>query len=184
MRTKRTIAWVVLAGAVLFAACGDDDDDDVASGDTEAATEQTGGSGAAAGVTVALADTSLGEVLVDGSGMTLYAFENDTAGTPTCEGECATNWPAAIVTGDPVVGDGLDAATFAVVPALEGGEQLTADGRPLYTFAGDSAPGDVNGQEVGDVWYAVHADGSLVAAEAETETEDGATTTVPIVDGY
>jgi predicted lipoprotein with Yx(FWY)xxD motif len=178
MRTKRTIACVVLAGAVLFAACGDDDDDDVASGDT-ATTEQAAGSGASAGASVALAETSLGEVLVDGAGMTLYAFENDTAGTPTCEGECATNWPAAIVTGDPVVGDGLDAATFAVVPALAGGDQLTAGGHPLYTFAGDSAPGDVNGQEVGDVWYAVRADGSLVEGEAEDTA-----TTAPVVDGY
>jgi predicted lipoprotein with Yx(FWY)xxD motif len=177
MRTKRTIAWVVLAGAVLFAACGDDDDDDdVAAGDPGGATEET----SAAGVTVALGETSLGEVLVDGAGMTLYAFENDTAGTPTCEGECAASWPAAIVAGDPVVGDGLDAATFAVVPALAGGDQLTAGGHPLYTFAGDSAPGDVNGQEVGDVWYAVHADGSLVeGAEA-----DDTATSVAVVDGY
>jgi predicted lipoprotein with Yx(FWY)xxD motif len=184
MRSKRTIACVVLASAVLFAACGDDDDDDdVAAADTGAATEQTGGSGTAADASVALGETSLGDVLVDGAGMTLYAFENDTDGAPTCEGECATAWPAAIVTGDPVVGDGLDPATFAVVPALAGGDQLTAGGHPLYTFSGDSAPGDVNGQEVGDVWYAVRADGSLVEDDEGGEADDTATTVVA-VDGY
>jgi predicted lipoprotein with Yx(FWY)xxD motif len=181
---KRTIACVVLAGAVLLAACGDDDDDDadVGAGDTAAAD-----AGAAGGATVALAETQLGEVLVDGEGMTLYAFLADTGGAPTCEGECATNWPAAIVTGEPVVGEGLEAATFGTVAALAGGEQLTAAGQPLYTFAGDAAPGDVNGQGVGDAWFVVSADGAPIQAPA-TGTTSGAepteTTMPPVVDGY
>jgi predicted lipoprotein with Yx(FWY)xxD motif len=177
---RRTIACVVLAGAVLFAACGDDDDDVAAAGDAAA---ETGGAAPAGGATVALAETSFGDVLVDGQGMTLYAFMADTAGTPTCEGECATNWPAAVVTGEPVIGDGLEASAFGTVAALAGGEQLTAGGHPLYTFAGDAAPGDVNGQGVGDAWYVVSADGSPIQAPA-TGTTEADTATTPVVDGY
>lgn len=121
-----------------------------------------GGGEAAGTATVQLAETSLGHVLVDGEGMTLYAFTNDADGTPTCTGDCATTWPAALVEGEPTIGEGLDPATFTTVEGAEGGTQLKAGSWPLYRFSGDSAPGDVNGQGSGGVWFAVAADGTLV----------------------
>jgi predicted lipoprotein with Yx(FWY)xxD motif len=132
------------------------------------------GDAAAAGTSVELADSPLGEILVDGDGMTLYGFTNDGDGVPTCEGDCAATWPAHLVDGDPVLGDGLDSAVFTLVDGVERGTQLKAGAWPLYRFAGDSAPGDVNGQGSGGVWFAVAADGSLVQdAAAGDDTAAG-----------
>ena len=91
-----------------------------------------------------VADSSLGEIVVDGEGMTVYMFDNDTQGADasTCEGECADNWPAVTV---------------------DGGMQVTLNGWPLYYFAGDMAAGDVNGQGVNDVWWVLSPDGERMA---------------------
>ncbi|HEX8803258.1 MAG TPA: hypothetical protein VF743_03660 [Acidimicrobiales bacterium] len=128
----------------------------VQDGAPAAGGEQTGAA------SVQVAPTDLGDVLVDGDGLTLYAFTNDEDGVPTCEGDCAATWPAALVEGEPVVGDGLDAATISTVDAVDGGTQLEAGNWPLYRFSGDSAPGDVNGQGSGGKWFVVAADGTLV----------------------
>lgn len=113
---------------------------------------------------VQVAETGLGDVLVDGDGLTLYAFTNDSDGAPTCTGDCASTWPAHLIEGEPIIPEGLDPATFSTVEGAEGGTQLKAGAWPLYRFSGDSAPGDVNGQGSGGVWFAVAADGTLVDA--------------------
>jgi predicted lipoprotein with Yx(FWY)xxD motif len=115
----------------------------------------------AGAATVSAAETDLGTILVDAEGFTLYAFLADTAGEPTCSGGCAEAWPAALVEGEPNYGD-LDPSVFSLVPALDGGQQLKAGDWPLYRFAGDQAPGDVNGQGSGDVWYVVAPDGTVI----------------------
>lgn len=179
-----------LAGVTLLAACGDDESSDPSGATPAAAespstdapstdapsadapstggdddpygpapTETTTPSGdAAAGADVATGETDVGPVLVNAMGLTLYAFMKDTEGEPTCVDDCAATWPPAIVDGEPDVGD-LDASLFTVVEHPEG-SQLKAGDRPLYTFAGDAAPGDVNGQGVGGFWFAVAPDGS------------------------
>ena len=153
-----------LAALLLFtAACGDDDDDDAAGTTTTeeettttVADSTTSTSGqAASGETVAVAETSLGEVLVDGEGMTLYLFTNDSDSTSTCSGGCADTWPPLTVDGEPSGGEGVDAALLGTTDRDDGTTQVTYNGQPLYTYAADSAPGDVNGQGVGGVWYAV-----------------------------
>jgi predicted lipoprotein with Yx(FWY)xxD motif len=80
---------------------------------------------------------------------------------PTCTGECAGAWPPLIVEGEPNVGD-LDPSVFSLVPNPEGGQQLKAGDWPLYLFSGDSAPGDVNGQGSGGVWFVVSPDGTVI----------------------
>ena len=160
-----------LAALVLFtAACGDDDDDDDTAGTTsttdastttteaDTTTSSTGGDGASAG-TVAVAETSLGEVLVDGEGMTLYLFTNDSGGASSCSGGCAETWPPLTVDGEPAGGEGVDAAKLGTIDRDDGSTQVTYNGHPLYLYQADSAPGDVNGQGVGGVWYAVTPDG-------------------------
>jgi predicted lipoprotein with Yx(FWY)xxD motif len=129
---------------------------------------------AAAATSVQLADSPLGQILVDAEGNTLYGFTNDVDGVSTCTGDCAATWPAHLIDGDPVLGEGLDPAVFSVVEGAEGGQQLKAGKWPLYRFSGDSAPGDVNGQGVGDVWFVVGADGSLIKdAAASASSDDG-----------
>jgi predicted lipoprotein with Yx(FWY)xxD motif len=116
---------------------------------------------AAAPAALALGQTSLGSVLTDAQGRTLYALTQDTNGTPTCTDACAKAWPAATVSGTPTAGPGVT-ATVSTVAAPGGGMMLKAGKWPLYRFAGDAAPGDVDGQGSGGVWFAVGADGKLV----------------------
>jgi predicted lipoprotein with Yx(FWY)xxD motif len=116
---------------------------------------------ATAAVSVRTAATSLGTVVVDADGMTLYAFTKDAAGSPTCVDACAKAWPASKVGGEPVTGEGTTAALTAI-PAPGGGTMVKAGTWPLYRFAGDAAPGDVNGQGSGGTWFAVAPDGTLI----------------------
>jgi predicted lipoprotein with Yx(FWY)xxD motif len=117
---------------------------------------------AAAAASVKLAKTSLGDVMVDADGHTLYAFTKDVDGKPTCQGDCAKAWPAALVSGNAVAGEGIDAAIITTVATPDGKTQLKAGKWPLYRFAGDAAPGDANGQGSGGVWFVVAKDGKLV----------------------
>jgi len=113
---------------------------------------------------IVLVDSALGKIIVDGdeSGKTVYAFTPDSAGTPTCYDECATNWPPVVVEGTPSAGTGLDASLLTVVDRTDGTKQLKYGDWPLYYFAGDKAAGDTNGQGVGTKWYVIGADGKLI----------------------
>jgi predicted lipoprotein with Yx(FWY)xxD motif len=126
------------------------------------------------------ADSKLGRILVDGGGRSLYGFTKDTDGKPTCQGACATTWPAVIVD-DGKVPAGLDPAVFSVVARPDGKQQLKAGKWPLYLFSGDSAPGDVNGQGSGGVWFVMDGKGALIKG-----TGSGAptTTTAKVPSGY
>ena len=93
--------------------------------------------------------------------MTVYGFTNDGNGTPTCEGGCAEAWPPVIVDGDELPA-GLDPNLFSVVERPDGTMQLKAGKWPLYRFAGDEAPGDVNGQGSGDVWFVLDPQAKLI----------------------
>ncbi len=93
--------------------------------------------------------------------MTLYLFVPDAQGETTCTGDCLSNWPALI--GPATAGEGADEAMLGTTPRPEdGAEQVTYNGWPLYYFGGDTAPGDVNGQGVGDNWYVVDATGTAI----------------------
>jgi predicted lipoprotein with Yx(FWY)xxD motif len=163
----RFVGASLLAITLVLGACGGDDDDTAKSGDSSDTTQAdqaatTEAENEVGEYTVSTADTDLGTILVDGEGKTLYGFTVDTAGTPTCSGGCATNWPAYKVDGEPMVDESLDASVFTTVAAVDGGMQLKAGDWPLYTYSGDSAPGDTNGQGVGGVWFVVKPDGSLI----------------------
>ena len=125
-----------------------------------AAPTPTPAAPAGGAASVATAETDLGTILVDANGMTLYGFTADTAGEPTCVDGCADTWPPTLVEGEPEVGD-LDASVFTVVEHPLG-SQLKAGDWPLYTFSGDTASGDTNGQGSGGKWFVVAVDGSLI----------------------
>lgn len=131
---------------------------------SEAPSESAAASPAAGGVSIALADSSLGKIVVDGEGKTLYMFTPDEGGTPTCYDQCAANWPA--LTADDAsgvtAGAGLDQAKVTVVDRTDGGKQVKYGEYPLYYFANDAAAGDTNGQGLNDKWYVVGADGEPV----------------------
>ena len=103
-----------------------------------------------------MGESSLGQILVDGDGMTLYMFVPDAQGPSTCVEGCLEAWP--MVQGPATAGAGVDAALLATAPRPEDGTaQATCDGWPLYTFTQDAAAGDVTGQGVGGNWYVLDA---------------------------
>jgi predicted lipoprotein with Yx(FWY)xxD motif len=157
----RTIAALTVVAALGVAACGSSSNDGSSSATTagsEAATTTTsggattssgGGAGVAGPATVALAQTSLGNILVDSDGMTLYIWDNDTtAGTSSCTGACASAWPPEAVTGTPTYGTGLNASMFSTITRDDGSKQLAVNGHPLYRWASDQKAGDTTGQGV------------------------------------
>ena len=100
--------------------------------------------------TVAVSSTTLGNVLVNDAGLTLYTYSHDThPGTSTCSGTCAIVWPPLVVTGTPSYGTGLIASAFSVITRTDGTRQLAYNGKPLYLDSGDSAPGQVRGDGAG-----------------------------------
>jgi predicted lipoprotein with Yx(FWY)xxD motif len=176
---RRTIATALLTATLALAACGSDDDEastDTADTTAEASADEAAAdaAGSAIAALVGTADTDLGEVLTDADGYTLYAFTPDEGGTPTCTDACAEAWPPVLVEGSELP-EGLDPATYSVVERPDGEYQLAANDWPLYSYASDGAEGDVNGQGVGESWYAVSADGTLIrdgaAGEAPATTE-------------
>ena len=94
--------------------------------------------------------------------MTLYLFTKDTPNTTVCYDKCATAWPPLLTTGAPVAGEGVDASKLGTTTRTDGTVQVTYNGWPLYYYDKDKAPGDVVGQDVGDVWYVVSAAGDKV----------------------
>ena len=149
------VAACVLAGLAV-AGCGGSDGAGSRTGSSD------GGSGPAV---LSTADSDLGTVVVDGSGRTVYVFDKDTAGSgeSACSGDCLEKWPAVTAdSGSPEV-DGVT-GDVAAITRDDGTAHLTLDGRPLYTYAGDGDPGDVNGQGVGGVWWVVAPDGAAIKA--------------------
>jgi predicted lipoprotein with Yx(FWY)xxD motif len=125
-----------------------------------------------------VAKTSLGSVLVDGNGMTVYLLTADSPGHSSCAAQCLQFWPPVSGPSGAAVPkvQGVSAA-LAVTKTTSGASMLTAGGWPLYTFAKDMAPGDVNGQSkksFGGTWYAVSPSGAPVkAAPATSSTPSG-----------
>ena len=114
-------------------------------------------------VAVETASDDLGTYLVDAEGMTLYYFTRDvTPGLSVCFGGCLEAWPPLLVgEGEELqAGEGVT-GTLGAVPRDDGTMQATYRGRPLYYWQGDTAPGETNGEGVGNVWFVAQEDGSM-----------------------
>jgi predicted lipoprotein with Yx(FWY)xxD motif len=155
------------ATLLLAAACGSTTTTSPVTSNSSAATPGAGTSGV-----VGVATTSLGPVLVDSKGFTVYMLTADTKGHSTCSAQCLQYWPlvpAPAGAGIPPV-QGVSAA-LATTKATSGASMVTAGGWPLYTFVKDTAPGQVAGQGVktfGGTWYAVSPSGSPVTTAAKS----------------
>ena len=130
-----------------------------------------------AGAQLTASTSSLGTIVVDGRGMTLYRFDKDTAkpSASNCTGPCAEEWPPVIVaSGEPRL-TGVSASEVGTVTRADGSRQLTIGGWPVYEYAEDSAPGDVKGEGVGGTWFAVSPHGKKVqpASTQTTTTSSG-----------
>ena len=114
---------------------------------------------------IALRRSALGSILADSRGRTLYLFEADKGAMSACDGACANVWPPVTTTGKPHAGAGIAAAKLGTVKRGDGTTEVTYNGHPLYTYAGDTAAGQTSGQGLDDFgaeWYALSAAGSKI----------------------
>jgi predicted lipoprotein with Yx(FWY)xxD motif len=166
---KRWLAPAGLAAAALMiAACGS------SASSTGTTPPAAAASSAPAAGGSALKTTTIGgvAVLTNAQGFTLYWFAPDTSTTSNCNGSCATFWPP--VKGPATAGAGVT-GTLATITRADGSTQATYDGHPLYTYKGDTAPGQDKGNGLnisGGLWHDVTATGAAAPA-AGTSTSSG-----------
>ena len=107
-----------------------------------------------------------GRYLVDSQGHSVYLFEKDEDGESYCSGACAAVWPPLETSTAPRGGAGVQEAELGTIERPDGDMQVTYHGHPLYLFAGDQQPGQVNGQgstAFGAPWLALSASGKQIA---------------------
>jgi predicted lipoprotein with Yx(FWY)xxD motif len=114
------------------------------------------------------ASSSVGDIVVDGKGMSVYYYTKDVkdSGTSTCTGGCLTAWPPLLTTSDEPKVEGVT-GTVGTIPTPEGAKQVTLNGMPLYYFAKDTKAGDILGQGVNEVWYLADPAGEMITTAAK-----------------
>lgn len=183
MILKRSLVIAVgLAIALLLAACGNptpatpngNGSGPYGSGNTNppATTTPTTGGGTAPVIqtaTVTVKEKSE-TVLTDARGMTLYYFTADSATQSACSGSCAQMWPPQLFSGSdtPASSTALPGKLSAVTDA--NGSQVEYNGHPLYTFSGDTAPGQTNGEGLFGAWFVVTPN---LAVQSSGSTNNG-----------
>jgi predicted lipoprotein with Yx(FWY)xxD motif len=118
-----------------------------------------------AAATVGVRQTSLGRVIVDSKGRTLYLFEKDTSRRSACSGQCAQFWPPLLTHGAPVARAGAKQSLLGRIKRADGSRQVTYAGHPLYLYVGDTKPGQTNGegsQEFGAGWDVLSPSGKKI----------------------
>jgi predicted lipoprotein with Yx(FWY)xxD motif len=168
---RRLLTLTAMAGAALvLAACG-------SNGSNGSSDTASGGS---AQTVAAKQVDGVGNVLVDSSGRTLYTPEEEASGQILCTGACTGFWTPLTADGAPSAAAG--GVQLGVIDRPDGTKQVTADGRPLYTFTEDS-PGEAKGDDFSDdfggqhfTWHAVLADGTMATDTPGADSVPGGTT--------
>jgi predicted lipoprotein with Yx(FWY)xxD motif len=166
-----SLAALAVAGALVLAACGGSSTSSSSgSGSTPsygAAKPSTSnapnGSGAAS--VVSTKTSSLGTFLVDSNGRALYLWDADRGSKSACSGACAQAWPPLTTTATPKASGAVKASLLGTTTRADGTREVTYAGHPLYTFAGDSAPGQTSGQGsdgFGAPWWVVSPAGQAI----------------------
>ncbi|MEN8584418.1 hypothetical protein B1A87_020190 [Arthrobacter sp. KBS0703] len=170
MNKQLSVGLAVLALAASLTACGGGSGTSptTAAPATTTASPATSASESAtssdsATVDLKTASSSAGNIVVDGKGMSVYYFTKDVkdSGKSNCTGDCLVKWPPVITTNDTPKVEGVTGKVGTITTA-DGKKQVTVDGMPVYLWQKDKAPGDVTGQGVGNVWYLVAPDGTMM----------------------
>jgi len=153
----------VAAAAAVLAACS--------SSATSSASDSSSPAAATAG---SLKTATIGgaTVLTNAEGFTLYSFAPDTPTKSNCNGTCAQNWPP--MTG-PATAAGVT-GTFGTIKRSDGSVQATFDGHPLYTFVGDTTPGQAKGNGLnaaGGLWHEVTTSGTAPVGSSSSGSGGG-----------
>lgn len=132
-----------------------------------------GNNGSTPSANVLLASNStLGNILTDIAGNSLYFFVNDAFDASVCVDQCEENWPV-FYSENITPADGIDQSDFSTITRNDGSKQTTYKGWPLYYFVNDNEPGDVNGEDVNGVWYVAKPDYSIMLVNNQLVGHDG-----------
>jgi predicted lipoprotein with Yx(FWY)xxD motif len=124
-----------------------------------------GSSGPPAMTSVGARSTALGQILVDGSGRTLYLFEADKGNSSSCYDACAGVWPPLTASGAPTAGPGVKQSLLGTTTRKDGSTEVVYNGHPLYYFISDNQAGDTTGQGLssfGAGWYVLSTAGTKI----------------------
>ncbi len=173
MRIRKIWGVAGLAAiALTVAACGSSASS--SSPAAPASSAAAAGAGSSASSASLLSTTVNGtKVLTNSKGFVLYWFAPDTPTSSKCTGSCATYWPP--VTGPATAGSGVT-GTLGTITRSDGTKQATYDGHPLYTYAGDTSPGQAKGNGLnvsGGLWYEMTVSGATPAASASAKSGGG-----------
>lgn len=170
MTTKRRIligpSMAAAIAALAVAGCGGSNNSPQAA---SGAPATSGGSK----TEVDIADSSLGKILVDPDGRTLYMFEKDMGSKSTCFGACASAWPPFRTDGSAKAGAGVSASMVGTTQRSDGKPEVTYNGSPLYYYAGDQSAGDTNGEglsQFGGGWYVLSPAGEPIDDDTSTSS--------------
>jgi predicted lipoprotein with Yx(FWY)xxD motif len=185
-RTQLLLTVVGLGAVVALAACSSDSNDSSSSTTKSTTSTTNAGSGGAAKAVVFSADnTKVGKIVVDDQGRTVYTLTDAAGKALPCQGSCLTAWPPVLLVA-PETATGSGGVKNVSVVTVSEGKQVTVDGLPVYTFAGDAGPGNANGEGIssfGGIWHVVKVSGGASGA-GTTETTKPATSSTTSDYGY
>jgi predicted lipoprotein with Yx(FWY)xxD motif len=164
MQSKLFVAAATVFMAAILAGCGSTTPSAAVASPSPAASPASSPAAAAATIKV-VADATLGQILVNGEGMTVYLFVADTSTASTCYTSCAAIWPPVLTTGAPLAGTGAKASLLGTTTRTDGTVEVTYAGHPLYYFIQDKKPGDTTGQGVngfGGLWWVLTPSGAAM----------------------
>jgi predicted lipoprotein with Yx(FWY)xxD motif len=158
------LAALALAASLVLAACGSSSSSS-GSSTTSGSSAATAKSSARPASVVGTSTSSLGTFLVDAKGRALYLWDADHGSKSACNGDCATDWPPLTTTSMPKASGSAEASLLGTTKRADGTSEVTYAGHPLYYFAGDSGPGQTNGQgsdNFGSPWWVVSPAGKAI----------------------
>ena len=164
-----SLATLAVASALVLAACGGSSNSNSSGSSPSssyggaAASSAPSSSGGAS--VVSTKTSSMGTFLVDASGRALYLWDADHDSKSTCTADCANDWPPLTTTGTPKASGGAKSSLLGTTKRADGSLEVTYAGHPLYTFAGDTKPGQTNGEGsngFGAPWWIVSTGGKAL----------------------
>jgi predicted lipoprotein with Yx(FWY)xxD motif len=185
MNRVRLLSMIGIAGAsaALLAACSSGTGASGSTSSNAPAPTTTSSSASTTSADLSTTQSSLGLIVVDSKGRTVYLFTVDTNNPPksNCDTGCDSVWPPVLApaSGQPTL-SGVDSSKVGTVTRSDGSKQLTLNGWPLYEYQGDSAAGDVKGENIQNAWFAVTPQGT----KATAASTGGSTTTSSGSGGY
>jgi predicted lipoprotein with Yx(FWY)xxD motif len=114
--------------------------------------------------TISVRSTAYGKILVNSKGDTLYLWAKDKNDKSACSGGCLAVWPFVLISGKPTAGSGMNAKLLGTIK-VKGGNEVTYNKHPLYSYISDVKPGIISGEgnkSFGAPWWVVSTAGNAI----------------------